>query len=201
MSISPNQWTILERLEKGPAWIRTFQTVKPLLDNLIEQGLIERCRPHLGAGSNQVRLTLAGCDKLEIDPTTVPTLVPLKRATARANSAWGEVCAEATGRVRSTCESFLRSIRSGDSPSTAVGQLAGTEGVNRPAIWQRLIRGGVKPSYNEGAPSGRKAAGIMRDREDRSDAPPPVDRDPCPRCGIRGDLECSHNRAPIGMIL
>lgn len=25
-----------------------------------------------------------------------------------------------------------------------------------------------------------------------------VDRDPCPRCGVRGDFGCSHNRAPLG---
>lgn len=46
---------------------------------------------------------------------------------------------------------------------------------------------------------GRKAAGIMVDREDRTNAPAPVDRDPCARCGVRHDIGCHHTRQPIGM--
>lgn len=56
MSLTPNQWTILESLKDGPRWTRSFQAVKPLLDDLIDKGLVERCRPHLGAGRNMVRL-------------------------------------------------------------------------------------------------------------------------------------------------
>jgi glycine cleavage system aminomethyltransferase T len=66
-SISPNQWTILERLEKGPEWIRSFQPAKRLLDNLIERGLVERCRPFLGRGKNMVRLTEKGWTLLFAD--------------------------------------------------------------------------------------------------------------------------------------
>jgi hypothetical protein len=31
--------------------------------------------------------------------------------------------------------------------------------------------------------------------------PPKVDRDPCPRCGVRHDIGCNHSRAPLGMVL
>jgi hypothetical protein len=41
--LTPNQWTILESLKDGPRWKRSYQTVKPLLDDLIEQALIEPC--------------------------------------------------------------------------------------------------------------------------------------------------------------
>lgn len=29
--------------------------------------------------------------------------------------------------------------------------------------------------------------------------PPRVNRDPCPRCGVRADIGCGHTQAPIGM--
>lgn len=59
-ALTPNQWTILEALQKGPRWARSFQYVKPLLADLIERDLVERCRPHLGRAKNMVRLTDAG---------------------------------------------------------------------------------------------------------------------------------------------
>lgn len=40
---------------------------------------------------------------------------------------------------------------------------------------------------------GRMAAGVgMAARETRNDLPPRVYRDPCPRCGARGDVDCGH---------
>lgn len=27
-----------------------------------------------------------------------------------------------------------------------------------------------------------------------------IDRDPCPRCGVRADFGCAHSRAPVGMM-
>lgn len=59
-SLTPNQWTILEALEKGPRWSRSFQYVKPLVNDLVTKGLVERCRPPLGRARNMVRLTEAG---------------------------------------------------------------------------------------------------------------------------------------------
>lgn len=60
--LTPNQWTILESLQDGPRWIRSFHAVKPLLDDLIAHGLVERCRPPFGAARNMVRLTeMVGC--------------------------------------------------------------------------------------------------------------------------------------------
>lgn len=119
MKITPNQWTILERLEKGPCWTRSFQWVKPLLADLISRGLVERCRPQRGIGANMVRLTAEGCNFLDIDPSAVPT--------------------------------------------------DGT----------------------------RKGRGLPEVRP----LPQPVDRDPCPRCGVRHDVGCNHSRAPLGMVL
>lgn len=60
MTITPNQWTILESLQNGPRWARSFQWVKPLVADLADKGLVERCRPPLGAARNMVRLTEAG---------------------------------------------------------------------------------------------------------------------------------------------
>jgi len=59
--ITPNQWTILEALKEGPRWARSFQWVKPLVADLVDRGLIERCRPPQGgAARNMLRLTEAG---------------------------------------------------------------------------------------------------------------------------------------------
>jgi hypothetical protein len=64
-ALTPNQWTILEALENGPRWARSFRYVKPLLADLIAKGLVERCKPHLGRAKNMVRLTNAGGDLLK----------------------------------------------------------------------------------------------------------------------------------------
>jgi DNA-binding PadR family transcriptional regulator len=64
LSLTPNQWTILEMLERGPRWARSFQYVKPLLADLIAKGLVERCKPDGGRANNMARLTDAGADLL-----------------------------------------------------------------------------------------------------------------------------------------
>jgi hypothetical protein len=54
------------------------------------------------------------------------------------------------------------------------------------------------------ATAGWYAAGMRKAgrKEDRLIPPTePVDRDPCPRCGVRHDIGCHHSRAPIGMVL
>jgi DNA-binding MarR family transcriptional regulator len=59
-TIADKHRKILARLEPGPQWIRSFQLVKAHLNALIEDGLAERCRPHLGRARNQVKLTDKG---------------------------------------------------------------------------------------------------------------------------------------------
>jgi hypothetical protein len=107
--------------------------------------------------------------------------------------------ANITSVTRETCAAYRRALAAGEYPCDIVGYLARQYGVQRPAIWRRLVSGGERPSYGTRGPSGRKSAGIMRDRELRPNAPPPVDRDPCQRCGVRHDIGCKHSRAPVGM--
>jgi hypothetical protein len=216
--LTPNQWTILEALEKGPVWIRSFQTVKPLLDDLIERGLIERCRPHLGRARNMVRLTFDGCIALEIQPSSVPAEREKPKPNSKAfTPKLGAVHADARPLARETCEAFVKAIGSGRTSGEAVAELAARYDVQRPAIWKRLREGGVIAPYaprqngGKGRPLGGGEAGYAAQRRERSLAyhearPEPrpeqfVDRDPCPRCGVRRDFGCTHSRAPIGMLL
>lgn len=131
--ITPNQWTILESLKDGAVWARSYQPVKPLLKDLIERKLVDRCRPYLGRGHNMVRLSPEGCELLEIDAAAIPAFrdTPLNACTAK---------------------------RSRDKRSNA--------GVGRHSN-QEPIRVEC--------------------------------RDPCPRCGVRGDLGCGHSKAPLSM--
>lgn len=51
--------------------------------------------------------------------------------------------------------------------------------------------------------AGRRAAGLSSADTGRrfTDDQPRVDRDPCPRCGVRHDIGCGHSRAPLGMMM
>jgi hypothetical protein len=77
--------------------------------------------------------------------------------------------------------------------------LAAQDGVERRAIWKRLRTGGVLPA--DDTQVGYKAAGLTREHRDFVIGGVLVDRDPCPRCGVRGDIPCGHSRAPLGMRL
>lgn len=219
-AISPNQWTILEALKDGPRWSRTFQTVKPLYEDLVARGMIERCRPHLGRGKNMLRLTEAGCVALEIDPANVPAKrdEPKPNSKAYTPPVLGAIQAGVTSRCRLICEAFVRGISAGELSRTIVSELAARFDVQRPAIWKALRVGGVLAPYaprqdgGAGRPLGGGEPGYTEHRRERSvevaiarrpEFPPEqfVDRDPCPRCGVRGDIGCSHSRAPIGMML
>jgi DNA-binding MarR family transcriptional regulator len=134
--ISPNQWTILERLEKGPEWIRSFQPAKPLLDDLIEKGLIERCRPHLGRGRNMVRLTEAGCEELEVAASDIPANRERAVFVDKPRSELGQIKPGISHKVRSVCERFVHAINGGEPQSDVIEQLAAAEDVQRPAIWK-----------------------------------------------------------------
>jgi DNA-binding MarR family transcriptional regulator len=208
--ITPNQWTILEALKDGPRWIRSFQTVKPLLEKLVKRGLIERCHPHLGRGRNMVRLTVAGCDALEIDAGSVPIERCKETPAPPKLVKLGEISGAATEETRKICERFRDALAAGKTSNEAVGELAALNDVQRPAIWKRLRAGGVIAPYaqqqsgGKGRPIGGGEYGYTERRRGRSLAEAArheprqdqfVDRDPCPRCGVRGDLGCRHNRA------
>lgn len=106
--------------------------------------------------------------------------------------------------TRRTCEAYRRAIAAGESPSDVVAWIAKSDGVQRPAVWRRLRSGGVLPPYKSSEAHRKRAkkrtqAEIVNDID--AALPPAVDRDPCPRCGVRRDIGCSHSRAPIGMML
>lgn len=75
-----------------------------------------------------------------------------------------------------------------------VSEIASTMGVQNPAIYSALRRAGVLPPLKSRTPhtvrytpsGGRKSARAMM-------AAPRVARDPCPRCGTRGDIGCAHS--------
>lgn len=100
-----------------------------------------------------------------------------------------------------TCEIYQQAVASGEEPSDVVGYLAEWYNVQRPAIWRRLRAGGVLPGYRS-----KNVQRFQRPRRKHSDirdekmAAPRVDRDACPRCGVRADIGCKHSRAPVGMM-
>jgi hypothetical protein len=117
-----------------------------------------------------------------------------------------------------TCEMYSAAVASGEGPSSVVGELAMMYGVQRPAIWKRLRVGGVIPAYRKHTKGGKgrppgggtpgystgrfaKALAIAEKNRAEIDAIPRVDRDPCPRCGARGDIDCGHSHAPLRMVL
>jgi len=54
------------------------------------------------------------------------------------------------------------------------------------------------------ATQGMYAAGIRRAAYACDRLTPlnePVDRDPCPRCGVRGDFGCGHSKVRLGTVL
>lgn len=121
---------------------------------------------------------------------------------------------QVTQRTIEICERYKRSLELGDPQSATVGELAAMFDVQRPAIWKALRNGGVIPPYTprqdggKGRPVGGGVPGYTAVRRQRSQdhreqqetkpLPPRIDRDPCPRCGVRGDFGCSHSRAQLG---
>lgn len=101
--------------------------------------------------------------------------------------------------IRRVCDAYLEAVARGKNITTTIAWLSEAEGVGRPAIWRRLRSGGALPPYSTRT---NKTA-----RRTRSEIvieklfAPRVDRDPCPRCGVRGDIDCGHSKAPLGMVL
>jgi hypothetical protein len=102
--------------------------------------------------------------------------------------------------VEETCDAYRRMLSAGGDPSEIVSGLAAFHGVNRPAIWKRLRSGGVLPPYRSGTGIRRLRRTNLEIDAERNQQPR-VDRDPCPRCGVRRDVGCAHSRAPLGMVL
>lgn len=53
------------------------------------------------------------------------------------------------------------------------------------------------PSLSRGQVRGAATANLT----DSEIAGRRLDRDPCPRCGVRGDVGCNHSRQPLGTVL
>lgn len=94
-----------------------------------------------------------------------------------------------------------------------VKEIAAQFGVQSPAVWKALRRGGVLPPYcprvngGAGRPKGGGQRGYTENRlrievatiaaREAKEPPRPshtVDRDPCFMCGVRGDIGCEHRR-------
>lgn len=193
--ITPNQFTILEALIAGPGWARSFQTVLPLLRDLEEQGLIERCRPHLGRARNMVRLTKAGADLLEIEFESVPAEREAPTPAKKPRPALGAIKPDLPDETRQRCEAFVRAFKAGADPGAIVAQLAEAGGVQRPAIWRALRSGGLLPEKLRAPVRGRKSPTPAASETFQTAAA--TSRDPCPRCEVRGDIGCRHSRAPL----
>ena len=115
-----------------------------------------------------------------------------------------------TERTREICRLYREGVK--------VPQIAARFGVLNPAIYKQLRAGGVLPPYRpslrggQGRPKGggtpgytaqrlARSAGAVAGREGRQPPPPGalVDRDPCSRCGTRGDLPCAHRPSSSGL--
>ena len=90
-----------------------------------------------------------------------------------------------------------------------VVQIAAHFEVQKPAIWNAFRRERYfTPAMKEGRKRSVRAnfGGNNGGRPRVYDSPPryteprivPDNREPCPRCGIRGEIGCKHSRAPIG---
>lgn len=208
--LSPAKLAILKALVDGSRWVRSFQGVKPLLDGLIEAGLVERCRPHLGRGRNKVRRTATGCDAVGIPVAAVPAHRAAQRPKVGKARAYSRPKAGLTGKTKAICETYVKAMDRGESERDVVGQLSAAHDVRRPSIWKALRLGGVLPPYGEsreggkGRPKGGGVAGYSEDRrakaveatERRQPEPDPslyVNRDPCPFCQVRADIGCRHS--------
>lgn len=93
----------------------------------------------------------------------------------------------------SLCEAYRGLAATGGDVTSFVGEWARMLNVQRPAIWRRLRSGGALPPYNSSPRGGfGPRPKRVRVRVTVESLPPRVDRDPCPRCGVRADVGCNH---------
>lgn len=213
-AVSPNQFTVLEHLAHGPAWKRSFQTVKPLVDDLIGRGFIEPCRPHLGRGRNMLRLTGAGCALLDMKLADVPAerIVTLSLAATKQKPAKHNRT-EAASRLLDEIETWCARTKTRE---TLIGRLLfrhpGFAGLLRLRLTVTEEKEAAVRAFLECNPDGHdgdlpKCHGFGVSRPLRSAkirlarGPAPVisspralvRRDPCPQCGVRGEIGCRHH--------
>lgn len=120
---------------------------------------------------------------------------------------------EITQKTRDICAKYQAAIARGEKERDVIGYLAAAYDVQRPAIWRNLISGGLKAPYaprqsgGKGRPHGggtpgwsaRRREAAIAHRQAQQPTSAPVHRDPCPRCGVRGDVDCGHNKQRIGV--
>lgn len=96
--------------------------------------------------------------------------------------------------TRETCERYLKLLAAGIDHGTAIERLAEAEGMKREGIRGRLRSGGALKPYASELP-GYVRASIRRGPMAVGKivvTSQPVYRDPCSRCGARGDFDCGH---------
>jgi hypothetical protein len=101
-----------------------------------------------------------------------------------------EVRADASPRVQEMCSLFLKGASAAD--------IASRYGVQSPAVWKALRRGGIIADYQARNTSRRVASAPATPLATTAVQSAPVVRvfrDPCPRCGVRPDVGCRHGWA------
>lgn len=94
---------------------------------------------------------------------------------------------EVSGRTFRMCALYERGVE--------VGEIAAEFGVQRPAVWKALRRGGLLPPYKSKASAGRGRPRKPKVALAETSPIVIVDRDPCLMCGTRGDVGCRHRPA------
>lgn len=89
-----------------------------------------------------------------------------------------------------TCVEYRRLIGLGYERTEAVQALAIRDRITSDGILKRLRKGGVLSPYR----ASYSLRGLRRIDTPPVDPSRRVERDPCPRCGIRGDIGCKHGR-------
>lgn len=211
IDLTPNQWTLLESLKDGAVWTRSFQPVKPLLDDLIKRQLVDRCRPMLGRGRNMVRLSPEGCALLELDPARVPQfrdgeLKLCKPARARNSNR--------TAAARTLLEDIERWCASTDTKETAIGHVLfrhpGFVGLLRKrltvsedkeaaardflSLHPKGYRGALPTTHigSNAAVRARRMVDVRHIEIPPDVLPTRIERAPCTFCGVRADFGCRH---------
>ena len=57
----PIEKLILTKLARGPAWANSFRHAKPVVERLVQKGLVVRCSPPGGKAKNMIAL-IGGID-------------------------------------------------------------------------------------------------------------------------------------------
>lgn len=99
-------------------------------------------------------------------------------------------------RLAAICEAFRQGMAQGRDRTLLVTELVARHGIGRSAIYRNLVKGGLHTPMPQ-APAAKRASKREAAGDDAADKPR-VSRDPCPRCGCRGDFDCGHDRGALG---